>query len=316
MRRYLNRWMGVMLVAMVPALATPALAQTCTVSITDMSFGPDVDTLTGSATDTTATIAYNCTGGSTERVLICVYLGEGSVPASGNRRMSDGSNNLSYDLYSNTERSVIWGSGGSGSPPPPIIAQLAGGTDSGQALIYGRMFGGQSSAPPASYASMFSGGDVNVLYRVTQDSDCTTPSGTQAASSSFNVTATVAKECLVTTAPVSFGAHGVLKSNVDAEGTVNVRCTPATDYSIRLDGGDAAASPTARRMSKGAATITYGLYRNGARDQPWGDTEGATVTGTGNGTEQPHVVYGRVPPQTTPAPGLYADTVIVTVDYD
>jgi len=305
-----------MLVAMVLALAAPALAQTCTVSITNMSFGTDVDTLTASPTDTTATIAYNCTGGGTERMLICVYLGEGSVAASGNRRMSDGSNILSYELYSNPERSVIWGSAGSGTPPPPIVARLAGGTDSGQALIYGRVFGGQSSAPPASYASTFSGGDVNVLYRETQDNDCTTASGAQAASSSFSVTATVAKECRVTTAPVSFGAHGVLKSNVDAEGAINVRCTPNTNYAIRLDGGGAAASPTERLMSKGAASIRYGLYRNGARDEPWGDTQGSMVTGTGNGTEQPHVVYGRVPAQTTPAPGLYEDTVIVTVDYD
>jgi spore coat protein U-like protein len=154
MRRYLYRWMGVMLVAMVPALATSALAQTCTVSITNMNFGTDVDTLSGSATDTTATIAYNCTGGSTERILSCAYLGEGSVPASGNRRMSDGSNIISYELYSNNERSVTWGSADGGSPPPPIIAQLAGGTNSGQALINGRVFGGQ----PASYASTFSGG--------------------------------------------------------------------------------------------------------------------------------------------------------------
>ncbi len=304
-----------MLVAMTLALAPPALAQTCTVSITSMSFGTDVDTLTGSATDTTATLDYNCTGEGTERVLICVYLGEGSVPASGNRRMSNGSGDfLSYELYSNAERSVVWGSAGSGTPPP-IVAQLTGGTASGQAIIYGRVFGSQFSTPPASYASTFSGGDINALYRVTEDNDCTTPSGTQASSSPFNVSAAVAKECLVTTSPVSFGSHGILKSNVDAEGAVNVRCTPATDYSIRLDGGDAAAAPVARQMSRGAASITYGLYRNDARDLPWGETEGATVTGSGNGTVQSHAVYGRVPPQTTPVPGLYTDTVIVTVDY-
>jgi spore coat protein U-like protein len=182
--------------------------------------------------------------------------------------------------------------------------------------MYGRVFGSQSSAEPGSYASSFSGGNVNVRYRVTEATDCSTLSGTPAASSSFNAQAIVEKECLVTTEPVSFGSHGVLSANVDAEGAVNVRCTPATNYRIRLNGGDAAATPTERQMSKGAATITYGLYRNGARDQPWGDTEGTAATGSGNGTGQPHVVYGRVPPQATPAPGLYTDTVVVTVDYD
>jgi spore coat protein U-like protein len=304
----------VVLAAMAQTLAAPAHAQSCSVTITDMSFGA-VDTLAGAPTQSEATIGYNCTGEGSERVLICVYLGAGSVPASGSRQMSNGPGTLSYELYSDPGMTVIWGSAGSGNPPPPIIAQLAGGAASGQALIYGRVFGGQQGAEPGSYASNFSGGNIDVRYEVTNSSDCSIPSGTPAASSSFNVQATVEKECFVTTEPVSFGAHGVLNANVDAEGAVNVRCTPATNYRIRLNGGAAAAAPTERQMSKGAATITYGLYRNDTRDQPWGDTEGTAATGSGNGTEQPHVVYGRVPPQTTPAPGLYTDTVIVTVDY-
>ncbi|HEY2977511.1 MAG TPA: spore coat protein U domain-containing protein, partial [Burkholderiaceae bacterium] len=40
------------------------------------------------------------------------------------------------------------------------------------------------------------------------------------------------------------------------------------------------------------------------------------VTGTGNGSPQPHTVYGRVPAQaTTPAPGTYTTTITVTVTY-
>ena len=34
---------------------------------------------------------------------------------------------------------------------------------------------------------------------------------------------------------------------------------------------------------------------------------------TGNGTGQNYTVYGRVPPQTTPAPGTYTDTITVKV---
>jgi outer membrane usher protein len=39
------------------------------------------------------------------------------------------------------------------------------------------------------------------------------------------------------------------------------------------------------------------------------------VASTGNGASQPFTVYGRVPPQTTPTPGAYSDTVTVTVTY-
>ncbi|MCE3520182.1 spore coat protein U domain-containing protein, partial [Escherichia coli] len=35
----------------------------------------------------------------------------------------------------------------------------------------------------------------------------------------------------------------------------------------------------------------------------------------GSGAAQPYTVYGRVPVQTTPAPGTYTDTITVTVTY-
>ena len=48
----------------------------------------------------------------------------------------------------------------------------------------------------------------------------------------------------------------------------------------------------------------------------WGNTVGTdTVAGTGNGASQAYTIRGRVPIQTTPAPGAYADTVTVTVTY-
>ena len=36
---------------------------------------------------------------------------------------------------------------------------------------------------------------------------------------------------------------------------------------------------------------------------------------TGNGALQSYTIYGRVPPQTTPKPGTYADTITLTVTY-
>ncbi|RUY19730.1 spore coat U domain-containing protein, partial [Mesorhizobium sp. M7A.F.Ca.US.001.04.2.1] len=57
-------------------------------------------------------------------------------------------------------------------------------------------------------------------------------------------------------------------------------------------------------------------YRDTGRTQPWGITVGTdTVAGTGNGNVQNLTVYGRVPPQTTPAAGVYTDTVAITVTY-
>ena len=47
----------------------------------------------------------------------------------------------------------------------------------------------------------------------------------------------------------------------------------------------------------------------------WGDGSGGTtiVSGTGTGAMQTQTVYGLVPPQSTPSPGDYKDTVTATV---
>jgi spore coat protein U-like protein len=295
-----------------------ASALTCGFTISNMSFGSAVDTLSGGAVDTTSTFTYKCSGGdASARVLICVHLGEGSVPAgSDTRSMMGDSSYLLYQLYQNAERTIVRSGAGSAYPPPPIVAVLeSNGAASGNRAIYGRLFGNQTTAEATTYASSFTGDSVEIRCRVTGDNDCSTLAGEAGGAVSFTVDATVARNCLVSTEPVNFGAHGILQGNIDAAGTVSVTCTPATDYAIRLDGGHAAAEPTARKMSKGSETITYGLYRNSDRDQPWGDTAGTTVAGSGSGSTQPHTVYGRVPPQPTPAAGTYTDTVIVAVDY-
>ena len=65
----------------------------------------------------------------------------------------------------------------------------------------------------------------------------------------------------------------------------------------------------------GAAGITYGLYRNTQRTQPWSEAAGEVASGTGTGLLQSVPVYGRVPAQTTPGAGIYSDTVVATVTY-
>lgn len=62
-----------------------------------------------------------------------------------------------------------------------------------------------------------------------------------------------------------------------------------------------------------ALTLQYNLYTTAARTTVWDNVTG--VSGTGNGADQWNTVYGRVPAQTTPAAGVYQDTVNVTVSW-
>ncbi len=141
----------------------------------------------------------------------------------------------------------------------------------------------------------------------------------QSPTANFTVQITITGSCQVnSTTNMDFNSHGVLNTNSDASSTVTVQCTNTTPFNLGLSAGSGATATIANRQmtGPGGATITYSLYRNAARDTVWGDTTGTnTLAGTGTGAAQQLTVYGRVPPQNTPAPGTYTDTVTATITY-
>lgn len=138
------------------------------------------------------------------------------------------------------------------------------------------------------------------------------------ATSTFQSRIEIQAECKVqSTQTLDFGTRGVLDANVDAQADIGVQCTNTTPYNIQLNAGSTAGGTISTRlMGNGAATVAYQMYRNAGRTQNWGQTNGTdAVAATGNGTVQTHTIYGRVAPQSTPAPAVYTDTVTVTVEY-
>lgn len=302
----------------------PATAQTCDFTISDMAFG-NVDGIGGGAVDTTATVGIDCTGVALTSVRICPNINEGSGGADAAARYMSGPGGatLAYQLYQDAARTVVWGSAYWGLPgdPPTVVLPLGGaGSASTSLTLYGRVFAGQNAAPAGIYTSSFAGGETVFDYgpEVLGLVDCgDLPILQDTASPAFTVTASEVETCIVDAQDLGFGTHGVLTANVDANGQVTVTCTPSTAYTVELGNGLAGTGPTSRLMTNGPETITYGLYRDAARTEPWGDsaTPGSEASGTGNGVAQDFTVYGRVPAQATPGPGTYTDTVVVTLTY-
>lgn len=138
------------------------------------------------------------------------------------------------------------------------------------------------------------------------------------ATSSFTVSVTITATCVINSASaLNFGTQGVLSTNKDQTSTISVTCTSTTPYNIGLDAGTGSgATVTTRKLASGGATINYTLYSDSGRTTIWGNTIGTnTVSAIGNGAAQSYTVYGRMPAQTTPAPGTYTDTITVTVTY-
>jgi|SRR5215471_660208 spore coat protein U-like protein len=137
--------------------------------------------------------------------------------------------------------------------------------------------------------------------------------------STFTVSITLVATCTINSASaLNFGGSvGILTSNIDQTSTLSVTCSNTTPYNIGLDAGTATgATVTTRKMTSSSNTVNYSLYSDSGRTTNWGNTVGTdTVSATGNGASQSYTVYGRVPSQTTPAPGAYTDTITVTVTY-
>lgn len=140
-------------------------------------------------------------------------------------------------------------------------------------------------------------------------------------STSFSVTATVEDSCAVSATDLGFGSYDpIAGSNLDASSAVTAKCTDGTGYTIGLDAGTGGGATTDNRLMTlggGTDTLSYDLYQDSARTTLWKELgSGSTVSATGNGMEQTHGVYGRIPSgQNSAVPGSYSDTITVTISY-
>lgn len=91
-------------------LLAPAIAEAqCSIQTTAAAFGT-YNVFNTSPQDTTATVSYNCA----TRVDVTITLSRGNSPTF-DRYLLVGSDQLLYNLYTNSNRSRIWGDGTGGT---------------------------------------------------------------------------------------------------------------------------------------------------------------------------------------------------------
>jgi spore coat protein U-like protein len=292
-------------------VATQADAQSCSFSMTSVAFG-SVNVLPGAAVDTTATVTVTCQGGS-QAVTACVNIACGSACDSTSRQMAGPSSQTArYDLFADSARSIPWGSWQTGYDTAGVqISVPLNGTVN--QTVYARFLPSQQTDAAGGYTATVQA----FMTYINQNGAGSCPVGALNNTASASVSATVSSNCTIAATGISFGTQGILSTNTDAQGTLSVQCTEALPYIVSLDGGlSGATNPTQRQMTFNSANVVYGLYQDAARSQPWGSSSGVnTLSGTGTGATQTLNVYGRVAPQTTPAPGTYTDTIVATITY-
>ena len=111
----------------------------CAVNATPLSFG-SYDASAASPNDATSTVTATCSNSTVFDVSLDEGLGSALVTT---RKMTNGGNTLSYNMYTTSARNTIWGNGTIGS-----ATQSGVGDGTGQVFtVYGRIPQGQYVTP-------------------------------------------------------------------------------------------------------------------------------------------------------------------------
>jgi spore coat protein U-like protein len=134
--------------------------------------------------------------------------------------------------------------------------------------------------------------------------------------------------CTLATTNAAFGSYNPLAfGNTDTTNTIKVSCGGVAGllipFNIALSAGSGG-SYANRRMKSGANWLAYNLYTDASYSTVWGDgssatqlvSAGVTLDVLGLAPAQTFHVYGRIPGrQLTTVPGVYSDTLSVTLTY-
>jgi spore coat protein U-like protein len=128
-----------------PMAVSANVTANCTITAGNLAFG-NVNAVSGSNYDATATLSIACTSGSGWSA--AANLGGGPSATFATRRMTNGANTLDYTIYTDSGRNTVWGDGTSSS------SMLTGtGNGSTQSVtVYGRVPSGQTTVPAGSYS--------------------------------------------------------------------------------------------------------------------------------------------------------------------
>ncbi|AFK61887.1 lipoprotein [Advenella kashmirensis WT001] len=309
-------------------LATERAQANCTANVTSLNFG-NINPVTPGTLDVNATINYSCSSLVTllSYIRVCVEIGRGPQDADVANRMlthtTTTTEKLSYNIYSNPNRTTVFGNVYGSASPPVVIhhGPYAIGvrpTASGSVTVYGRL----AAANPFMQRSV---GQYNstlpvivkmALVSAIGQSSCTI-TGTPA-NISFPITARLISACKISAQPLNFGTHpSNFPASVTSTSTIASSCTKGTPYQIGLNNGLYAVGNQRRMKAGDGQFINYELHKDAARSQRWGATlnTAETLAGVATGVTQNATVYGRVPPQAGLRAANYKDTITVTITY-
>jgi spore coat protein U-like protein len=253
-----------------------ARAQTCTFSVTSLSFG----TYAGTVLNGTATGKVTCPGAWD----IPLNAGTGAGATETVRKMTGpGGATLNYQVFQDAARTINWGN---------TTTDEMTGTGNANVTFYGEIPAGQVIAP-GTYTDTLS-----------------------TATTSFPVTAIISPSCTITANPLTFGNYSGLLLNSTSTIFVSCSKATPYNVGLNAGASTGATVTHRSMTGPVSANLNYQLFSDSGHTTNWGNTVGTdTVAGTGNGAAQSLTVYGQIPAGQLVRPGSYTDTITATLTY-
>lgn len=130
--------------------AFPAVALDCRLQASGLVFGA-YDPLSRVPADSAGSVTVSCTGPPGTPVVYVLRLSAGSSGTFGPRTMRSGTRwSLTYNLYTNAARTLVWGDGSGGSEVVSDSFALSAPSTSRVHPVHGRLFARQN-VPPGTY---------------------------------------------------------------------------------------------------------------------------------------------------------------------
>ena len=310
-------------------LFCPAIshAVTCSVSnVQPINLG-SVNPLSATGATSSMTFSYTCTkelGDALAGINLCFNIGASAVSGQVTPRnmslIGTPARTLAYQLYQDSGRTKVWGSQyQSGTTFPMVQLNLLNLTPvTGSLTVSAQIVTPQTAAVPGNYQDSYTTATALVTLNPGLLFPPTTCGDTVAARLPFTVSATVSKQCNITSATdISFAPARATGRNLTASNTVGVACSNNTPYTIGLQpsNGNTAGSGVMAGTGSNTDKVPYQLSSTpGPSGTIWGNTALNTVAGSGTGTTTTYPVYATVP-SANYTPDNYADTVTIAVTY-
>lgn len=299
-----------------------ASAQTCAIGTPSLAFAA-FSPISGAALSATGTLPVSCTWplvGGNPHVKLCLALNVSQPLA-----LTNAGNGIDFGLFIDPAFSNAWGTAASNVITVKMTRNLLGGTVTQNVNFYGRIAAAQMTVPTNGssntvYARTFTAADTSLQYAsypVLSPEPACGSAMTTAPGMPFTANVTVINNCTIAATNIAFATQSTLASPVTSSGTLSVQCTNNDAYRVSLSGGQLGTVIARAMTGPTGASIGYQLYVDGGHTTIWGDGTAGTsqLTGVGTGLLQSIPVHARVPPQSTPAPGVYTDSVTATIQF-